>query len=392
MAITEPPNTMAFVSSATVLVVDDEADHRKILTAALESEGYGVLQADNGKEALRLIEDSQVDLVVLDVMMPGLDGFETCRRIRDEMGNFTLPVIFTTSREDRESRVRGKSVGGDDFLTKPVDPIELSARVRNLLRVTAYHLRAKQRELLKAELERTREQLLRADRLATLGTLASAVGHELSNILSVLQMSVGLIRQRASRDQPAREKDLEKLDAVARHVETHARHLLSFGRPGPEYAEKIDLRKTVLQTIELLRTAGKLKTVLVETALPPRPVTIEVNRARIEQVIVNLVGNAADALSAAEGREKRVRVVVVIAGKQRVEFRVEDNGCGIPEDQVKSVFEPYFTTKPPGKGTGLGLPVVKNIVESYGGKIDVTSQDGKGTTVRFDLPLERPTE
>ena len=260
------PDTQPLARQARILVVDDEAINRKVLAAPLTREGHEVLLACDGTEALGLIERGGVDLVLLDVMMPGLDGFETCRRIREEMNNLTLPVVFVTSLEDRDSRVRGKSVGGDDFLTKPVDAIELSARVRNLLRVKAYHdLRLRQKELLEEELERTREQLLRADRLATLGTLASAVGHELSNILSVLQMTVGLIRQQAGQKLPAREKDLEKLDTVAKHVETHARQLLNFGRPGPQYAEKVDLREIVTQTLDMLNTAGKLKVITVET-------------------------------------------------------------------------------------------------------------------------------
>ena len=134
---------------ALVLVVDDQEVNRIPLTVLLEQEGHAVLEAGSGEEALEIVRGGDVDLVLLDVMMPGMDGFETCRRIRAEPDCLTLPVVFVTSLEDRESRVRGKEAGDDDFLNKPVDDVELLAQVRNLLAVKAYHnLQARQREAL----------------------------------------------------------------------------------------------------------------------------------------------------------------------------------------------------------------------------------------------------
>ena len=133
---------------ARVLVVDDQEVNRIPLIVLLEQEGHAVLEAGSG-ERPSCSCGGGVDLVLLDVMMPGMDGFETCRRIRAEPDCLTLPVVFVTSLEDRESRVRGKEAGGDDFLNKPVDDVELLAQVRNLLAVKAYHnLQARQREAL----------------------------------------------------------------------------------------------------------------------------------------------------------------------------------------------------------------------------------------------------
>jgi C4-dicarboxylate-specific signal transduction histidine kinase len=386
------PLTHIVSQTKKILIVDDEEINREIVTAPLRIEGYELLGAESGEEALKLVETQQLDLVILDVVMPGMDGFEVCRRIREEMKQLTLPVVFITALNDRDSRVRGKAVGCDDFLTKPVDPIELNARVRNLLRVKAYHdLRARQEEMLQEELARMRDQLIRADRLASLGTLAAGVGHELNNILSVLQMTVELMRQRSAQNLPFREKDFERLNTVALHMGTHAKHLLNLGRPGPQFEEKLDLRDVVKQTLDMLRVAGRTKTVQMETTMPEQPVMAEVNRTRIEQVVVNLVGNAVDALSETHGRERRIRVNVCASEQGRISCSVEDNGSGIPANKLESIFEPYYTTKPVGQGTGLGLPVVKNIVESYGGKVSVKSTENLGTTVSFDLPSERLT-
>ncbi|HLX61595.1 MAG TPA: response regulator [Planctomycetota bacterium] len=374
----------------TILVVDDDEINREIVSAPLLPEGYRVLQAENGEQALRIVNEQRVDLVLMDVVMPGMDGFEVCRRIKEDARKLTLPVVFITALHDRNSRVSGKAVGGDDFLTKPVDPIELTARVRNLLRMKAYYdLKERQAELLEEELERTREQLLRADRMATLGTLAGGVGHELNNILSVLNMTLQMIRQRTTQNQPARDKDLDRLQTVADHVAVHAKQLLNFGRPGPQFAEKLDLRAVVQETLDMLRIAGRLKTVEIETILPDSPLPVEVNKTRIEQVIVNLVGNAADAVAENKERPRKVIVCLSESAAGRAYCAIEDNGCGIPPDKLEAVFAPYYTTKAPGKGTGLGLPVVKSIVESYGGKISVQSTPDLGTTFGFDLPLQK---
>ncbi len=377
---------------ATVLVADDEEINRLILRELLQGAGHRVLEAADGEAALTAVAEGGVDLVLLDVVMPGMDGVETCKRIREELDDLVLPVVFVTSLDDRASRVRGKAAGGDDFLTKPVDAIELMARVGNLLRVKAYHdLRARQQELLEAELARTREQLLRADRLATLGTLAAGVGHELANIAAVQMATLDAMAMDIADGLPQNPGDTKALRTVGTHITTHARHLLDYGRPGPDHAEPMNLCGVVNQTLEMLRVSTKTKYVSVFASLPPEPVEVTVNRTRIEQVLVNLVGNAVDALSDAAHGEPRVTVGVEPPGHaERVSCWVADNGCGIPADRLEMIFEPYFTTKAPGRGTGLGLPVIRNIIQSYGGEVSVTSEEGRGTRISFDLPRDPP--
>jgi C4-dicarboxylate-specific signal transduction histidine kinase len=146
----------------------------------------------------------------------------------------------------------------------------------------------------------------------------------------------------------------------------------------------------VTGTLTVLRGAGKTKYVVVETDLPESPVIVTVNRGRIEQILVNLIINAVDALKEVRGRRRRIKVAVEVpAGGDRVLCRIEDNGCGISPAELKGVFAPFFTTKPPGLGTGLGLSVVKQILDSYDGSISVESSVGKGTTFTFDLPAAK---
>ncbi len=378
---------------ATILVVDDDARNRRLLRAILTAKGYAVAEAADGEESLLAVAAGGVDLVLMDVMMPGIDGIEACRRLRKDHPQGRLPVIFVTALADRDSRVRAKDVGADDFLTKPIDEFEVLVRVRNLLEVKAYHdLRDRQREQLEIDLEARSAQLIRAERMASLGTLAAGVGHELNNITMVLLTYLGFVRERAEQGLPPEAEDLEALEHASEKCKVHASQLLSLGRPGADHAELIDLREIVGDTLAMLKSVGKTRIFTVQLVAPDEAVLITVNRRRIEQVITNLVGNAADALLDVSGRERRIRVAIERdEGSARVRCSVWDNGPGIPEDQLAMIFEPYYTTKPPGKGTGLGLLVVQQILEPYGSKLVVESRVGEWTMFSFDLPLAAPS-
>lgn len=375
--------------SARVLIVDDDEASRLHLRALLHTRGYEILEAADGPSALDVISREGADIVLLDVRMPGMDGIEVCWRIKHELGQFSLPIIFVTGMDDRDARLSSKESGADEFLTKPVDEMELLIRVRNLLQIKAYHeLQEHQRELLEAELSETREQLLHAERLATLGTLAGGVGHELKNLVTVFHLNLSKLRLDMDRGQPTEAETVDSLSRVEQHMETHAIQLLNSARPGPDYTEPVDFREVVTGTMSMLRLTGKTKYVEVEIDLPPDPVIVRVNRTRIEQILINLVTNATDALEEVEGRARNIRICVRHDRQdKRMRCTVEDNGCGIPEEHLEKIMEPYFTTKQPGRGTGLGLPVISGILESYKGTLVIESTLGQGTTLTFDLPL-----
>jgi signal transduction histidine kinase len=257
-----------------------------------------------------------------------------------------------------------------------------------LLHVRAYHqLRERQGELLEEELERVKDQLLRADRLATLGTLVAGVGHELNNITAVFKSTVYFIRQQAAKGLPPEDGDLERLERVGEHLTLHGHHILEYGRPGPAYEQKMDLGEIIRGTVEMLQILGRIKHIEVKLDFPPEPIMITINRTRIEQVMVNLLSNAADAVAEIKPSDKRIGVRIMVQPDHKVLCEVEDNGCGIPPDRLEAIFEPYYTTKPPGKGTGLGLPGVRQIVHAYGGVLVAKSIVGEGSRFQFTLPL-----
>jgi PAS domain S-box-containing protein len=238
---------------------------------------------------------------------------------------------------------------------------------------------------IESQLAETREQLLLAERRATLGTLAGGVGHELRNIA---QIQIAAIDELAlaladGGDATRRVREiLPELERVGDHITQHGQRLMQLARPGPDRVAPIDLNEVVRDVEKMLRLAGKLRRVEIVMSVRGE-LTVTVNRTRIEQILVNLITNAVDAIG--------MDGIVTLATREsddgkRAIVEVRDTGTGIDPEILGKIFEPFYTTKGPERGTGLGLPVVREIVASYGGHLTVDSKLGTGTTFRFDLP------
>jgi signal transduction histidine kinase len=236
------------------------------------------------------------------------------------------------------------------------------------------------------QLEETRTMLLLAERRATLGTLAGGVGHELRNIAQVQIAAVDELESGLAAGEPIEalvRQLLPELQRVGEHIALHGNKLMQLARPGPDHVAPFDLNSIVRDVGMMLKLAGKLRHVELVLALGSEPLRVTVNRTRIEQILVNLVSNAVDAVGDAEGT---VTIETFARDNTRVACRVRDTGAGISAEDMPRIFEPFFTTKSADRGTGLGLPVVRDIVTSYGGTLAVDSEVGKGTTFTFELP------
>ncbi|MGE0550194.1 MAG: nitrogen regulation protein NR(II) [Kofleriaceae bacterium] len=236
------------------------------------------------------------------------------------------------------------------------------------------------------QLEQTRTQLLLAERRATLGTLAGGVGHELRNIAQIQVAAVEELGEALKAGEDLTKvvgTTLRDLERVGDHITEHGNRLMRLARPGPDRIAPFNLNTVVLEVVVMLKAAGKLRHIEVVTSFGSEHLVVTVNRTRIEQILVNLVVNAVDAIGKDRGTikihcrtsEDGARVITTVA----------DSGTGIAADQLERIFEPFFTTKPE-HGTGLGLPVAKEIVQSYGGQLVVESKVGAGTSFTFDLP------
>jgi two-component system, sensor histidine kinase and response regulator len=364
-----------------VLIVDDDEASRKTAAALLSPGGYEVAFASTGLEALASVSDTPPDLVVLDVMMPGLDGFEVCRQLRAREDY--IPIILLTALDGRREVVLGLEAGADDFLSKPVHGAELRARVANLLKVRSYHqLLTTQRDSALATVDELRQRILQADRLATLGTFAAGVSHELNNIAQVLQCAVAELPESPESPEAAETRDM--LAMATQHVAELSRSILRMARPQESTSHEVDLGRTLGEVRDMLRLTGRIRHVHLLLELPESPCLIHASPVHAQQVFLNLVANAADALSGTAAPEIQLGVRHVSGG--RVEAWVQDNGPGMSEEVLSRVFEPFFTTKPVGQGTGLGLPVVKQLVESWGGQLHLHSRPGFGTRAVVEVP------
>lgn len=371
-----------------ILVVDDEEPNVALLSSLLSSQNYTVFTALDGESALSILAEEPIDLVLLDMMMPRMDGIEVCSHVRNVMGRRTLPIVFTTALSDRESRVRGKAAGADDFLVKPIDVLELFVRVENLLRLSAYHkLVEKGQQELTTELDRAARRIQELERLSTLGSLAAGVGAELQTVSDIHRGALEQLMQVAEQKGTVDAALVQRFKQVGLLLSEHAAHLTNLGGPSAEEQEELELNTVVTSAVELVRGTGRLEGVNVSTDLARVSPRIRLSRTRFQQVMVNLLLNAVDALDARSDHQGALDVRVEPADPLgRVHVHVIDNGVGINAQDLQRVFEPYFSTKPHARGMGLGLTLVRQIVESGGGRVVLVSRPDQGTTASVDFP------
>lgn len=384
LALTTPSPAGTAAPRPRVLCVDDDEAVLAALSNALRRR-FDVVTADSAAAALRTIADhGPFAVVVSDFAMPGMNGIDLLARVRSAApettrvlltGHATLQAAIHAVNDGHVFRFLTKPCGTDDVLRTLDDAVEHTRLV------TA------DRELVHRKLDAMAAQLVRAERLASLGTMAGAVGHELANLLSVMDSAVAMVAEDAAAGRPATQADLQMLRQVQSHLANHAHNLLHLGRPAAASAarEPTDLGRGVGDMLAMLRSAGLFGTVKLQLDLPTDTVLVDLSRHELEQVVVNLTKNAVDAFGDQRNGRRMVRVCVDATPTHGV-FSVVDTAGGIAPATLPLIFEPYYTTKAPDRGTGLGLFVVKRIVEASGGTVAVSSELGAGTTFTLELP------
>jgi signal transduction histidine kinase len=370
-----------------VLVVEDDADVRRYLRFALAGR-FRVLSAADGVEGLAAVLASAPDAVVSDVMIPGIDGIELCRRLREDPRGRGVPVLLITARAEPETRLLGLRAGANDYVLKPFSTRELVTRLENLLRLRSFERDlARRNDELEAALRNLRQaqsSLVAQARMASLGQLVAGVAHELNNPANYLCGAAVAIAERLQSDHPGPQAlaEVRKLAGVARvggervaDIVESLRRFSGRGKPrGPT-----DLSEGVRVTLALLepRVRESKARVLVELS---GPLLVTANAGEIHQVLMNLLVNA---LQAAPGGTVRVRGA---RDDGEAWIGVEDDGPGIAPEVLPRIFEPFFTTRDPGQGTGLGLSISDSIARAHGGRIEARSEPGHGAVFRLVLP------
>jgi signal transduction histidine kinase len=367
---------------STILVVDDDKHVRETIKFLLSAEGYNLAFAASGQEALEKAAELIPDLMLLDVLMPGIDGFEVCRRLRADPHLAELPIVMVTALNDRSSRLRGIKVGADDIISKPVDYVELKARIHAITRVNRYRRLVE----LKKQVNKQEAMMLHYQHKALIGVMASGLHDEIMqpmhNILSTVENCQEVIRGE-SIDSQKISTGLNEIATTVQQMEKiihHIHQLSSEPKPKTE-TEPVDINCAIEDALigfqQQLKSRGITITKNLADDLPP----IQANKVQIEQVFINLVINAREALDKRD--DKQIRIATH-RQNGNVQIRVEDNGDGIAPEEVEHIFDSFFTGK---KSMGFGLYIVQDIVKTYNGTIDVESTVNDGTTFVITFPL-----
>ncbi|MGA0087006.1 MAG: ATP-binding protein [bacterium] len=370
-------------SEITILVIDDEAVNRQVLQKQLAMAGYRVEVAVDGFQGLQRMEQQLPQLILLDVMMPRLSGYETCYRIRRHHGASELPIILLTAKDQPEDTVRGFQHGANDYLKKPFSREELLVRVRFHLQLSKANFELHR---MMEDLRGMQNQLIQSAKLAAVGEMTSGIAHELktplagiSTILSGVELAKQL-HQKIDMDATC-----SRVHLLVQRCSSIIDHMRNYSRRTEETHSQTQVINQLLENTLLLvepqlkRIGGQLECELAKD-LP----LVMGNDIQLEQVFINLCNNACDAM---EQSEERVLTIQSLSEGDEVVVRVSDTGIGMSQEVQERIFESFFTTKSSAKGTGLGMSISQNIVEQHKGRILLESMEGKGTSFEVRLPI-----
>ncbi|MCW6034957.1 hybrid sensor histidine kinase/response regulator [Spirulina subsalsa FACHB-351] len=434
------------VESSTILVVEDNPTNIKVVFNLLRDVGLRVLIAKDGESALKKLEDVLPDLILLDVMMPGISGFETCHLIKENPSTQAIPVIFMTALADTENKIKGFELGAVDYITKPFQQNEVLARVNLHLKLCklTQELAEKNRELLNLNLcleekveEKTSEiksmqsQLVLQEKMSSLGQLIAGIAHEIKNPIGFIESNlkpaydyaenlidlvklyqtyypqpVSEIRERlvntefdyVAEDFP---QLLRSLEEGTKRLTYISQAMRTFCRSDQSLPEVFDVHQGLDSTLLILKhrlqrneQRPAIQVIKDYDQLP----LITCFPGQLNQVFMNVLANAIDALDEAyqqgeifQGDNQGNCIIIqtrYAEADQQVWITIQDNGVGIPLAIQKQIFDYLFTTKKVGKGTGLGLSITREVMEHHQGKIEVESIPNQGTTFRLKLPVE----
>ncbi len=430
-------------NSLRILLVDDTPTNLKVLAEALQGQGWKTLMAADGESAIEQVEYLRPDLILLDVMMPGIDGFETCRRLKANPDTQDIPVIFMTALSETVDKVRGLELGAVDYVTKPFQHEEVIARTKLHLRLSQLTNKLEQevedrtqslRDSLQ-ELKQAQLQLVQSEKMSTLGQLVAGIGHEINNPVGFINGNVKhinnyvndlfqLVQMYAAKnpnpdgeiadlieeiDLPYLMEDMPQImrslkEGVSR-LQDISLSLRTFARSDTanrvSYQVEDGLNSTLMLLGHRLKADERRPAIAIVKQYQATP-KVSCYAGQLNQVFMNLFANAIDALDDAnqnrtyqsiEAEPNQIIVTTeVVAGM--IVIRIKDNGIGIDDTLKEQIFEPSFTTKEVGRGTGLGLPISRQIIEEkHQGKLECISARNEGTEFVITLPIaEFPTK
>jgi signal transduction histidine kinase len=445
------PLTVDHPPKDIVLIVDDNPTNLGVLSDVLDRAGWSVSAVKSGVKALERIQFIRPDLILLDVMMPEMDGFETCQRLKAMPDMQHIPIIFMTALSDVSDKVKGFELGAVDYITKPFQQAEVIARAQTHLKlyrlqqeVQQYNAdleaqvqhRTQELETVIETLKSTQLQLVQTEKMSSLGQLVAGIAHEINNPVNFIHGNLAhaesymqqmleaiAIYRPLAHDIAAKvgvndalmaidedeldftQEDFPKLLQSMRTGTTRIRDIVSglrtFSRIDESPCKEIDLHESIDSTLIILRSRLKSKGEYPEVEVVRNYgdlAPIECYSGELNQVFMNIFGNAIDAIQeryhaqlvgAIQPSVGRIEITTQLGEAQTVRITITDNGIGMSDATRNKIFEPFFTTKNVGKGTGLGLALAYAIVtEKHQGELICTSEVGQGTRFEICLPKQ----
>ncbi len=430
----------------TILIVDDSPTNLNLLSGFIDDCGWKFLIATHSYQAIEIAEIEQPDLILLDVMMPEIDGFETCKYLKNYPPTHDIPIIFMTAVTDKLEKVRGLSIGAVDYITKPFQAEEVVARIKIHLKIRSLtqQLLEKNQELEQRVLERTAElsqvledlkqsqmQLVQSEKMSTLGHLIAGVAHEINNPINFIAGNLNhasiyindliqhlklyqnyysnpdpsLIDHADSIDLDYLIEDLPKLISSMKlgtdRISNISTSLRTFSRSDTKLQVAFNihegLESTLLILKHLLQATDQRPEIKIIKKYGQMPL-VECYPGQLNQVFMNLITNAIDALNESSQSKSYQELLqlpnqitittYLVSNSRAVAISVKDNGTGMSEDTKKSAFDYLFTTKPVGKGTGLGLSISQKIIEdTHKGRLLCQSKLGEGSEFIIEIPI-----
>ncbi|MEM7345739.1 MAG: hybrid sensor histidine kinase/response regulator [Chloroflexota bacterium] len=356
----------------SILIVDDNPTNLDVLFTYLDAAGFNVLVAEDGESAIEQVQYTTPDIILLDVMMPGIDGFETCHRLKNNPETTDIPIIFMTALSDVSDKVKGFTEGAVDYVTKPFQHAEVLARVNTHLTI---------RKLQKSLEQRTQELQTRNQEL---DAFAHTLAHDLKNPLNILIGTAELVEFEG----PLIESQKQCIETVIQtgyQINTIMNELLLLAtlRDQDISFEPLDMATIIERCLERLQNLTQEHQ--VEIILPENWPASFGYTGWIEQVWINYISNAVKY----GGRPPKVEIGSTSLDNSQIRFWVKDNGAGLTREEQSQLFVEFTRLKKVKiEGHGLGLSIARRIVERLGGMVGVESEVGQGSTFYFTLPAE----